>query len=222
VNPELHLASLDSSDAKLSVELNVERGKGYVVASSVDTEIIGVLPVDAIFTPVRKVNYDVEKTRVGQRVDFERLNIEVWTDGSITPLEAVRAAANLLVNQFFLFASAQKTAEEGGDGRSMSLRIPVEQYNIPVERLELSSRTLNCLKRAGLDKVGEVLELSKTDLLRIRNFGEKSYTELYSRLRDRELLPPDLDTEASGEEPEPPEPNGEAPVSEVEPVQVGE
>ena len=219
VNPELHLASLDSSDAKLSVELNVERGKGYVVAPHADGQVIGVLPVDAIFTPVRKVNYNVEKTRVGQRVDFERLNIEVWTDGSITPLEALRLAANLLVNQFFLFASAQKTAEEGGDGRSKTVRIPAEQYNIPVERLELSSRTLNCLKRAGLNKVGEVLELSRADLLRIRNFGEKSYTELYSRLRERELLPPELDAEAGEEEPEP---HGEDPVLEVEPVQVEE
>ena len=218
VNPELHLASLDSSDAKLSVELNVERGKGYVVAPRADGQLIGVLPVDAIFTPVRKVNYDVEKTRVGQRVDFERLNIEVWTDGSITPIEALRLAANLLVNQFFLFASAQKTAEGGGDGPSRS-PIPAEQYNIPVERLELSSRTLNCLKRAGIDKVGEVLELSRPELLRIRNFGEKSYTELYSRLRERELLPSELDTKASEEEPEA---NAEDPVSEVEPVQVGE
>ena len=197
VNPELHLATLDSPEAKLSVELNVERGKGYVVAPEGDGQPIGVLPVDAVFTPIRKVNYQIEKTRLGQRTDFERLVLEVWTDGSITPVETVQQAANILVDQFFLFANVQKVAEEGADGPPIALKIPAEQYNIPVERLELSSRTLNCLKRAAINRVGEVLELGKTDLLRIRNFGEKSYTELYGRLREINLLPPDLDPEAN-------------------------
>lgn len=203
VNPELHLATMDSAQAKLSVELNVERGKGYVVAAHGDGQPIGVLPVDAVFTPIRKVNYTVEPTRVGQRADFERLVLEVWTDGSITPLGAVRQAANILVNEFFLFANVEKTVDDGGDGPGIILRIPADQYNIPVERLDLSSRTLNCLKRAGINKVGEVLEMSKPKLLRIRNFGEKSYTELYGRLRDMDLLPPDLDPEAQKPEPEP-------------------
>ena len=201
VNPQLHIASLDSRDARLSVELNVERGKGYVVAPHGDGQLIGVLPVDAVFTPIRKVNYDVERTRVGQRVDFERLVLEVWTDGTITPIEAVRQAATILVNQFFMFANAHRAAEDGAEGPSIALKIPAEQYNIPVERLELSSRTLNCLKRAGINKVGEVLEMSKPELLRIRNFGEKSYSELFNRLRDMELLPPDLDPERTEEEP---------------------
>ena len=196
VNPELHLATLDSAEAKLSVELNVERGKGYVVAKEGDGQAIGVLPVDAIFTPIRKVNYTVEKTRVGQRTDFERLVLELWTDGSTTPVETMQQAANILVNQFFLFANMP--AEDGADGSQKPV-IPAEQFNIPVERLELSSRTLNCLKRAGIDKVGEVLELSRTELLRIRNFGEKSFTELYGRLREMDLLPPDLDPEVIAE-----------------------
>ena len=195
VNPELHLAVLDSAEAKLSVEFNVERGKGYIVAPLGDGQPIGVLPVDALFTPVRKVNYAVERTRVGQRTDFERLVIEVWTDGSITPVDAMRQAANILVNQFFLFANVQKAIEDGAEGPPVALKIPAEQYNIPVERLELSSRTLNCLKRAGINKVGEVLEMSKAELLRIRNFGEKSYSELFGRLRDMDLLPPDIDPE---------------------------
>lgn len=101
----------------------------------------------------------------------------------------------MLVNQFFLFANAKKAAEDRGEGPSVVLKIPAEQYNIPVERLELSSRTLNCLKRAGINKVGEVLEMSKAELLRIRNFGEKSYSELFGRLRDMDLLPPDIDPE---------------------------
>ena len=156
VNPELHLATLDSPDAKLSIELNVERGKGYTVAGHADGQPIGVLPVDAVFTPIRKVNYKIENVRVSQRTDLERLVLEVWTDGSITPVEAVRQSANILANEFFLFANVQKAAEEGVEGAGVALKIPAEQYNIPVERLELSSRTLNCLKRAGLNKVGEV------------------------------------------------------------------
>ena len=199
VNPELHLATLDSPEAKLSVEFNVDRGKGYVVAPHDDGQPIGVLPVDAVFTPIRKVNYKVERTRVGQRTDFERLVLEVWTDGSMTPVEAVQQASNMLVNQFFMFANVQKVAEGGAEGPSIALKIPAEQYNIPVERLELSSRTLNCLKRAGINKVGEVLEMTRAELLRIRNFGEKSYTELFTRLRETDLLPPELDPELSEE-----------------------
>lgn len=193
VNPELHLATLDSPNAKLSVEMNVECGKGYVVSSQGNGQPIGVLPVDAVFTPIRKVNYYVEQVRVGQRTDFERLIMEIWTDGSISPVEALRQAANILVGQFFLFANVQKAKETGSEGPPIALRIPAEQYNIPVERLDLSSRTLNCLKRAGINKVGEVLEMNKSELLRIRNFGEKSYHELFDRLREMNLLPPDMD-----------------------------
>ena len=221
VNPELHLATLDSPEAKLSVELNVERGKGYILASHDDGQPIGVLPVDSVFTPIKKVNYTVETTRVGRRADFERLVLQVWTDGSLTPIEAVQQAANILVNEFFLFANVQKAVEDGAEGSAIVLKIPAEQYNIPVERLELSSRTLNCLKRASLNKVGEVLELTKVELLRIRNFGEKSYNELYGRLRDLDLLPPELDPEVTQPEPEEAEDAGseaqEEPV-EAEPV----
>jgi DNA-directed RNA polymerase subunit alpha len=200
VNPELYLATLDSDEARLSVELNVERGTGYSEASRGDGLPIGVLPVDAIYTPVRKVNYRVENVRVGQRTDFERLVIEVWTDGSIGPVEALRQAGNILVGHFFLFANTQKVSEDGDGRPAIHLRISSEQYNIPVERLELSSRTLNCLKRASIDKVGQILEKSKFDLLQIRNFGEKSLAELYGRLRDMDLLPPDLDPEVKPEE----------------------
>lgn len=198
VNPELHLATLDSPEAKLSVELNVERGTGYTVAPEGDGQPIGVLPVDAVFTPIRKVSYTIESTRVGQRTDFERLVIEIWTDGSIKPVEAMRQAANILVGQFFMVANVQKTSEEGGDGPPIGLLIPAEHYNVAVERLDLSSRTLNCLKRAGINKVGEVLEMSKPDLLRIRNFGEKSYNELFGRLREMDLLPADMMVDTSG------------------------
>ena len=210
VNPELHLAVMDSSEARLSVELNVERGKGYVVAPQGDGQPIGTLPVDAVFTPIRKVNYGVETTRVGQRTDFERLVLEVWTDGTVTPVDAVRQAGTMLVDQFFLFANAQKAAEEGAEGSAKTLKIPAEHYNIPVERLELSSRTLNCLKRASINRVGEVLEMTRPELLRIRNFGEKSYNELFGRLRDMDLVPPELDPDRVEEEPDAEaEPEGE-------------
>lgn len=194
VNPELHLATLDSDEAKLSLELNVEQGTGYVEASQGDGLPIGVLPVDAIFTPIRKVNYTVGDVRVGQRTDFERLSLEIWTDGSIEPIDAMRQAGNILAGHFFLFGNVQRAEEESGTGRSLvPMVISPEQYNIPVERLDLSSRTLNCLKRAAIDKIGQILEMEKKDLLQIRNFGEKSASELYNRLREMDLLPAELD-----------------------------
>ena len=217
VNPEHHVATLSSNEARLSIELNVERGKGYEPARHGDGLPIGVLPIDAVFTPIRKVNYTVERTRVGQRTDFERLVLEVWTDGSITPVDAVRQAANTLVENFFMFANVQKGMEDSADGATVALRISPEDYNIPVERLELSSRTLNCLKRAGIDKVGQVLELKPADLLQIRNFGEKSLVELYDRLRDANLLPAELDPENQPQEASEDEPNVvDEPVAEVE------
>ena len=193
VNPELHLATLDSDEARLSVELNVERGTGYAEASKGDGLPIGVLPVDSIFSPIRKVNFAVENIRVVQRTDFERLVLEVWTDRTITPVEAVRQAGNILVGQFFLFANTQRPSEDGAEGAPIALRISPEHYNIAVERMELSSRTLNCLKRASIDKVGQILEMKKSDLFQIRNFGEKSLAELYGRLREMDLLPSELD-----------------------------
>ncbi len=193
VNPEWHIATLDSDEARLTIELNVERGIGYAEASEGDGVPIGVLPVDAVFSPVRKVNYTIEDTRVGQRTNLERLIIEIWTDGSITPLEALRDAGNTLVEKFFLFAKAQGGSGDGQLTTPVVLTLTPEQYNTPVEKLDLSSRTLNCLKRASIDKVGQVLEMSKSDLLEIRNFGEKSLTELYERLRIMDLLPPELD-----------------------------
>ncbi len=190
VNPELHLATLDSSDARLSLEMNIERGKGYRDASEEEGQAIGVLPIDAIFTPIRKVNYTVERTRVGQKTDFERLSLQIWTDGSIRPAEALKDASNILVNQFFLFSNMPEVTHDSQEGAPLvSNKLQAEQYNVPVERLDLSSRTLNCLKRAGINKVGEVLDKSKDELMSIRNFGEKSYNELYDKLRDNDLLP---------------------------------
>lgn len=185
VNPELHLATLDGDDTCLVIEFNVEQGVGYKPAqpgdegSSIPT---GALPVDAVFSPVRKVNFKVEPTRVGQNTNYERLLLEVWTDGAIGPVEAVQQAAEKLVEHFFLFSKLNRVAEQGAE-RTPRVVSP-EVYQTPIERLELSPRTLNCLKRAQINRVGEVLEMSDDDLLKIRNFGEKSLFELHEKLAE--------------------------------------
>ena len=186
IRDSIHIATSNSDDVNLQIEMNVEKGKGYKVADSGEGFPIGVIQIDSIFTPVRKVNYSVSQTRVGNKADYEELHLEVWTDGSVFPAEAVIESANLLVNQFFLFTKADDV-QEGSEGVTMD--IPAEHYNLTVEELDLSSRTLNCLKRAGLNKVGEVIEKSKEELLNIRNFGEKSYNELYDKFREMDILP---------------------------------
>ena len=110
--------------------------------------------------------------------------MDVWTDGTVTPVEAVKGAAEILLEQFFLFANADKAGEGTADRPSFAATMPVEQYNTPIEKLDLSSRTLNCLKRGNLNKVGQVLEVEKSELLKLRNFGEKSLNELFQKLED--------------------------------------
>jgi DNA-directed RNA polymerase subunit alpha len=203
VNPELHLATLDSDEASLSIEFNVEHGVGYqpaVQAEGVTGLPVGVLPVDAIFSPIRKVNFNVERTRVGQVTDYERLVLEIWTDGTITPLDAVQQAAEGLVNHFFLFSNINRTTEPGIERPSVT--VSPEIYQTPIERLELSPRTLNCLKRAHITKVGEVLEMTDDELLKIRNFGDKSLEELRNKLAERGMAkyPKELPEPADGED----------------------
>ena len=186
VNPELHLATLDDSDSSLSIEFNVESGLGYRPATQAEGSAglqVGILPVDAIFNPVKKVNYTREPTRVGQRTDYERLVLELWTDGTIAPLDALGEAANALVEDFFLF---KNLSGAGGIASSRpALSLSPEIYQTPIERLELSHRTLNCLKRAHITRVGEVLQMSDDELLKIRNFGEKSLSELRAKLAEQ-------------------------------------
>ena len=189
VNPELHIATLDSSEGTLNMEFNVERGTGYVPAQQSVGYSIGTLPVDAIYSPVRKVNYSVEYTRVGQVTDYERLIIEVWTDRTISPLDAVHTAAKVLMDHSALLIGAGAVNSETDSPNNSD--IPAVIYNVTVEKLELSSRTLNCLKRAGINKVGEVLERTAAELLKIRNFGDKSLDELRARLEENDLPVPD-------------------------------
>jgi DNA-directed RNA polymerase subunit alpha len=188
INPELHLATLDTSDARLNVDLTVERGKGYQTGDHRDGLPIGVIPVDAIFTPVRKVNYTVETTRVGQITNYERLTLDVWTDGTITPDAAVSDAANILVRQLTLFTELVRPSVPRDKTPGGTTQIPQRLYETPIEDLNLSVRAYNCLKRAGITKVGQILEMSEDDLLGVRNFGRKSLDELRERLAAHGIL----------------------------------
>ena len=189
INPEFHLATLDSEETTFSVEFNVDHGKGYQPAPQGDGmagPLMGVLPVDAIFNPVKKVNYTVQRTRVGQVTDYERLVLEMWTDGTITPVEALRKSSQELVDHFFLFIGLGYETKGVADRPSIS--VSPEIYQTPIEKLSLSPRTLNCLKRAHMSKVGEVLELTNTELLKIRNFGARSLEELMTKLMAEGVL----------------------------------
>ena len=199
VNPELHLATLDNPDVSLSIEFNVESGKGYQQVAQGDSMAglpVGVLPVDAIYNPVRKVDYSVERMMVGQQTDWERLILQVWTDGAVSPLAAIQEASENLVQHFFMFNQLSRPADTPLDAGS--LNIGSEVYLMPIERLDLSSRTLNCLKRAKLDRVGQVLDLSSDELLNIRNFGQKSLEELQGKLAELGVSSPRV-SQAAGE-----------------------
>ncbi|MEX0683350.1 MAG: DNA-directed RNA polymerase subunit alpha [Dehalococcoidia bacterium] len=192
VNPELYLATVDGDDGRLYIEFNVEQGRGYVPAGLADGTQLGVIPVDAIFSPVRKVNYRIEHTRVGQATNYDKLTIELWTDGSISATEAVSKSADILIEQFKLFSHmgrpAMPTVERGlGAG----IQLSPDKYNMAIEDLNLSMRAYNCLRRSGLMTVGQVLEKSEEELLALRNFGRKSYDELRERLDELGLLPAD-------------------------------
>ena len=197
VNPELHLATLNSPDAHLDAVFYVEHGEGYVPAGRGDGMPLGVIPVDAIYTPVRRVNYGVERTRVGQVSNYDRLILEVWTDGTISPSEALSQSANILVSHFSLFYDLGKAPEEGEN--LLAPAIPPEQYKMPLEQLGLSARTFNSLRRSSITKVGELLEKTDEELLGLRSFGQKSLDEVKQRLEALDLRP--LSSQAEAEPP---------------------
>jgi DNA-directed RNA polymerase subunit alpha len=191
VNPDLYLATLDSKDARLTVEFNARIGRGYVPAGSIEGMPIGVVPVDAVFTPIRKVNYKVEKTRVGQSTNYDRLILEVWTDGTIGAVEAVGQSADILMDQFALFSTMGRPHFPTVDrGMGSGMALAPDRYNTPIEDLNLSVRAYNCLKRSGLMTVGQVLEKSEEELLGLRNFGRKSYDELRDKLIELGYIEP--------------------------------
>jgi DNA-directed RNA polymerase subunit alpha len=189
VNPELHLLTMDSPKGQLHVELNVEPGQGYVPAGQADGLPIGVIPLDAAFSPVRKVNYKVSRTRVGQETNYDRLEMEVWTDGTIDAVDAVSRSAEILSDQFKVFAHmGQPPLPVVERGLGAGVVLTPERYNMPIEDLNLSMRAYNCLRRSGLMTVGQVLEKSEEELLSLRNFGRKSYDELRDKLNELGLL----------------------------------
>jgi DNA-directed RNA polymerase subunit alpha len=241
VNEDLYLATVDSPDGRLYVEFNVEQGRGYVPAGQVDGATIGVIPVDSIFSPVRKVNYKVTNTRVGQATNYDKLTIEVWTDGTVSAVEAVSSSADVAIDQFRLFSHMGRPALPIVErGLGAGIQLPPDKYAMPIEDLNLSMRAYNCLRRSGLITIAQVLEKSEEELLALRNFGRKSYDELRERLDELGLLPidrgeelfeaPPLDAEETPMiPPAPPEPEAaaqpelEAPAEApgIEPAPVG-
>ena len=185
VNPEVHLATLADDKAHLSMELIVDEGKGYVLPEKQDKskQIIGVIPIGASFTPVRKVSFNVEATRVGFKTDFERLTLEVWTNGTMAPGDALSQAAYLLESFFHRFVEfPQGLGGRVGLGGSL---FPVGAGGAPdarIEELDFSVRTYNCLKKANVLTIGDLLQISESELMQIRNFGKKSLTEVREKL----------------------------------------
>jgi DNA-directed RNA polymerase subunit alpha len=194
-NPELHLATLDGAESRLELELTVEAGRGYLPSDGREPPALGVIPVDAIFTPVRRVNYSVDATRVGARTDFDRLVIEINTDGTIRPVEAMAQAANLLIQHFAIIADLTRAGARGEKPTLGVGAVPPHIAEMPIEQLELSQRTYNCLKRSQITRVGQILEKTSDELLQLRNFGQKSLQELQDKLRGHGLSLPGTDLE---------------------------
>ena len=186
-NPELYLATLDSPEAKLYVEFEVELGIGYKEAESSDNLPVGTIPADSIFTPIHKVNFTIEPTHIGQEISRERLSLEIWTDGTISPIDALSQSAEILIKQLSPFADYAEVSLIEMEKKALRLSIPEEKYNMPVEQLDLSVRTINCLRRANITAVGELISKEEKELLQLRNFGQKSLQEIKERLKTLEL-----------------------------------
>lgn len=182
LNPDLTLATLNKV-GKFEAEMTVEKGRGYAPAerNKRATDAIGVIPIDSIFSPIRKVTYKVENTRVEQRTDYDKLVLEVETNGSISPNEAVSMASQIVNEHMMLFA--EQAVEDGRESVFVADESQKEPaLNSPVEDLELSVRSYNCLKRQGIDSLQQLLDCSEIDLINIRNFGSKSIEEVKAKL----------------------------------------
>ncbi len=188
LNPELHLATISSGTLKM--EITVERGRGYVPAdkNKKSDHVIGVIPIDSIFSPILRVNYAVTDTRVGNVTDYDRLTLEVWTDGSIKPEEAVSKAASIMIAHLKLFQNiaGNPVDDDGADG---SFAEPSEEsgsktLEMSIEDLELSVRSYNCLKRAGINTVAELVQKSEDYMMKVRNLGRKSLEEVKKKLEE--------------------------------------
>ncbi|HTJ25174.1 MAG TPA: DNA-directed RNA polymerase subunit alpha [Candidatus Limnocylindria bacterium] len=182
LQPNYHIATLTKKDAKLSMEIGVEKSRGYVTADRQRNieHMIGLIPMDSIFSPIRKVNFSVDDTRVGQSVDYDRLTLEIETNGSISPDDALSEASEILTDQLRLFIGF--STEEKPVATA-----PASEWDVPVETLNLSVRSFNCLKRAGISKVSELLDMTEDEIIKMRNFGKKSLDEIKQVLEDRGL-----------------------------------
>ena len=195
VNPELVLMTIDKDDVTIEMDLTVERGVGYLGAERTEALPIGVIAVDAIFTPVRKVNYWIDSVRVGQMTNYDKLTIEIETDGTISPEEALSRAAERLVREFQNFVSIGMPIGPGERAGAGVPQLPPNMLDMPIEELDLPMRAYNSLKRNNIVKVGQLLQLSDDDLLRMRNFGKKSLDEMKERLRMRGFIVPETDAD---------------------------
>jgi DNA-directed RNA polymerase subunit alpha len=184
LNPELEIAHL-SDKGRLELTLTIGRGRGYVPAelNRGPEHTIGVIPVDSIFSPVRRVSYDVEAARVGQRTDYDKLTLDVTTDGSVDPRDAVAQAAEILIRQLAIFTDIEKI-EGFGEAAEAEVEIPQARgmENFPIEELELGVRSYNCLKRVGIETIGDLVSKTETELAAIPNFGKKSIEEVKETL----------------------------------------
>ena len=184
LNPEQHIATL-GENAKLNIEMTVQKGRGYVAAENNKpaTTVIGVIPIDSIYTPVTKCNFTVDDTRVGQAIDKGRLNLEVWTDGSIKANEAVSLAARVLIEHFGLFLSLSEAVAEGESIMAEKGNTEREKVlDMTIEDLDLSVRSFNCLKRAGINTVEDLTNKTEEDMMKVRNLGRKSLEEVIAKL----------------------------------------
>jgi len=183
LNPELHIATLGPG-ASLNMELNLSHGRGYDPAERNKTPqtVIGVIPVDSVYTPVKKVNYTVENTRVGDRTDFDKLTLEIWTNGTIDARDAVSLAARILVDQFLLFTDLSETMGSA----STLVDKPTDDRNkvldMTIEELDLSVRSFNCLKRANINTVADLISKTQDEMMKVRNLGRKSLEEVMNKL----------------------------------------
>jgi DNA-directed RNA polymerase subunit alpha len=186
MNPDLHIATLDGANAKLAIELTIKKGHGYVGADknkSTD-QPIGVIPIDSIYTPVSKVNFSVESTRIGNITDYDRLTIEVWTNGTLTPKEALCLGSKILTEHFNLFVDLSDNA------RNADIMIEKEEgmkdklMEMSIEEMDLSVRSYNCLKRAGINSVEDLANKTEEDMMKVRNLGRKSLEEVLNKMAD--------------------------------------
>jgi DNA-directed RNA polymerase subunit alpha len=201
MNPDLYLFTVDDNEAHLEIEMNVERGRGY---SPADDRIgrlpIGEMPVDAIYSPVRRVNWDVSSARVGQSTNYDKLILEIWTDGTTAPEEALSTSAKILIDHLrHLAGISEETLAAIALDQEEGSRLTSEMIETPIENLDLSVRVFNSLKRTGITTVGEVLELlekGEEAVMSIRNFGEKSLDELRLKMREKGYLQDSNDHDA--------------------------